>query len=97
MSRATLRVIAHEVSDMRREGEPSRDARSRAPVLALNLRRPTEEIYRDLCAKWPNVVGLWWELDDNNHTGWARCSTEILAKLVHLSGGGERGRKVRHD
>jgi hypothetical protein len=61
-----------------------RDARDDAPIIALDFLRSDALIHRDLRKRFPRVIGLWWELDESNKTGWAYSgSNRILAKLIH--------------
>lgn len=57
--------------------------RDSAPVIVMDLSRPTAAIHADLRARWPRVVDLWWELETNEQTGWVWDSTRVLAKLQH--------------
>jgi hypothetical protein len=69
-----------------REETPIRDARANAPVVVMDLSRPTEDIHADLRARYPRVVGLWWELDEGDKTGWVYAGdNRILAKLEHAT------------
>jgi hypothetical protein len=60
---------------------PVRDARSSAPVVVLDLSRPTDAIDADLRARWPHATGLTWELETDERSGWAYSGVSILAKL----------------
>jgi len=62
--------------------EAVRDGLAQAPELAIDLQRPTDAIHRDLRTKWPTVIDLWWELDEDDRTGFVYSGNKILAKLV---------------
>lgn len=60
-----------------------RDPRWDAPVVGLDLRRSIEAIHADLRARYPRVVGLWWELEPDEKSGWVYTgSSHIVCKLV---------------
>jgi hypothetical protein len=64
-----------------------KDARNEAaepPVtITMDLTRSTQMIQVDLCARWPFIVNLWWELDEGEQTGTVWDSNRVLAKLLH--------------
>jgi hypothetical protein len=60
----------------------TRNPRSDAPVIGMDLRRPDEEIHRDLRVRWPSVIDLWWELEEDERSGWVWSHNRVLAKLV---------------
>ena len=61
-----------------------RDSRAVAPVVAMDLSRSTDEIHRDLRTRFPTHPTLWWELEENERSGWVyKSNSSILCKLVH--------------
>jgi hypothetical protein len=63
-----------------------RDARADAPVVCMDLSRATKVIDQDLASRYPQVRGLWWELEEDEKTGWVYDSRSyIVAKLVHVT------------
>jgi hypothetical protein len=72
---------------MHTDDSPVRDSRDGAPIVTMDLSRSINAIHADLRKRWPDVTGLWWELDEGNKTGWAyRGDDKILAKLLHYVG-----------
>jgi hypothetical protein len=65
--------------------ENVRDSRASAPEIAMDLSRPTGKIHFDLRQRWPRMVGMWWELESGEKSGWVYDGNDrILAKLVHV-------------
>jgi len=63
-----------------------RDSRYSAPVVGMDLSRSTEAIDHDLTQRYPQVRGLWWELETDEKTGWVYDSRSyIVARLVHVA------------
>jgi hypothetical protein len=73
----------------RDRAEAVRNGRAAATVLAIDLSRTTEAIHRDLRARWPRVIDLWWELDEGDagdeKSGFVFDGNKILARLVHCN------------
>jgi len=64
-----------------------RDPREDAPVIGMDLSRPTKKIERDLIARF-HPRSFWWELETDEKSGWVYTpSSHILAKLVHVAKG----------
>ena len=62
-----------------------RDPRYQAPVVGMDLSRSTEAIDHDLMQRYPQVRGLWWELEPDEKTGWVYDSRSyIVTRLVHV-------------
>lgn len=62
-----------------------RNPRDGAPVITMDLSRPTEVIHADLRQRFPHVTGLWWELEEDERSGWAYDGTNsVRAKMVHV-------------
>lgn len=50
----------------------------------MDLSRPTDDIHRDLRARYPREPGMWWELDEGDRTGWVYGGdSRVLARLEH--------------
>ena len=63
-----------------------RDPRGDAPVVGMDLLRPTTAIERDLRLQFP-TRSFWWELETDEKSGWVyTSSSHVLAKLVHVAG-----------
>lgn len=61
---------------------PVRDARDSAPVVVMNLQRSTEELHADLSARYPLYIGMWWELETDEKSGWVyRSDGHLLDRL----------------
>ena len=61
-----------------------RNPRSEAPIVTMDLSRPTDDIHADLRARWPRQTGLWWELDEGEAAGWVYGGDDrVLARLQH--------------
>jgi len=62
-----------------------RDPRAQAPVVGMDLSRTTEVIDHDLMQRYPQVRGLWWELEEDEKSGWVYDSRSyVIAQLVHV-------------
>jgi hypothetical protein len=60
-----------------------RDPRAGAPVIGMDLTRSGAEIHSDLRARFPRVIGLWWELEEDERSGWVYDgSSHVRARLV---------------
>lgn len=62
-----------------------RNPRSKAEHLAIDMTKTDAQIQRELRARWPRVVDLWWELEPDAKSGWVYSGARVLAKLVHCA------------
>lgn len=63
---------------------PPRNARTHAPDYWTDLRQTNETIHATLRRKWPTVIDLHWEIDDEpGSVGWAYDGNKVLARLRH--------------
>ena len=60
-----------------------RNARENMPVVVMDLTRQDEAIQRDLRARYPRVIDLWWELEDDEQSGCVYSHSRVLARLQH--------------
>jgi len=64
--------------------EYARNGRNTAPDLVMDLSKSDQEIHRELRAKWPLVIDLWWELEMDERSGWVYNRNRCLVRLVHV-------------